>query len=98
MTTAAEPIKRPFTPRIVCEAWIRHNHPEITDEEAISAKAREFWNSSPDGGVVHVFEAMYLLMEVGVLEKESTDPVLWVSSTTGERGGRRQVSRDSKRH
>lgn len=45
----------------ICQAWVRHTRPEITDPNEIARLAREFWESDPSGSVEHVVAAGNLL-------------------------------------
>jgi hypothetical protein len=45
-----------MTGQEICEAWIRKQKPEASDEE-VARLALEFWNASPTGEIDHVFAA-----------------------------------------
>lgn len=41
--------RRLVTNREVCESWIRHTRPDVTDPAEIDKLARAFWKSTPAG-------------------------------------------------
>ena len=55
------------SPKEICEAWVRHQRSEVTDQAEIERLALEFWNSGSDGGLSHVIAAeRELLIASGV--------------------------------
>lgn len=53
----------------VCESWIRHTQPELTDDTEIARRARAFFDSSSDGSLFHVLTARDVLVAAGKLPR-----------------------------
>lgn len=57
-----------MTGKDVCETWIRSQYPHMTEEEVIT-NAVAFWNRDPSGGLLHVYHALEILQNQGILPK-----------------------------